>query len=195
MKIYIAGKITGDPDYRTKFADAQRQIEAQGHIVLNPATLPEGMEPKDYMRICFAMIDVADRVLFLRDWFLSTGAQIEMSYATTSGKSTFWRQLRNGFNAGKRRIIMKIEFYIPSDEFIPSTLRLKVDDEIDVYYEKLQTDFGYRFTFFKFQQGVSRETATEIVNQIVARMVSQSYDHGSQWRENSVRLTLRTTTN
>lgn len=82
---------------------------------------------------------------------------------------------------------MKIEFYIPSDEFIPSTLRLKVDDEIDVYYEKLQTDFGYRFTFFKFQQGVSMETATEIVNQIVARMVSQSYDHGSQWRESSVR--------
>lgn len=38
MKIYIAGKITGDPDYRAKFADAQRQIEAQGHIVLNPAT-------------------------------------------------------------------------------------------------------------------------------------------------------------
>lgn len=47
MKIYIAGKITGDPDYRAKFADAQRQIEAQGHIVLNPATLPEGMEPMD----------------------------------------------------------------------------------------------------------------------------------------------------
>ena len=82
---------------------------------------------------------------------------------------------------------MKIEFYIPSDEFIPSTLRLKVDDEIDVYYEKLQTDFGYRFTFLKFQQGVSRETATEIVNQIVDRMVSLSYDHGSQWRENGVR--------
>ena len=82
---------------------------------------------------------------------------------------------------------MKIEFYIPSDEFIPSTLRLKVDDEIDVYYEKLQTDFGYRFTFLKFQQGVSRETATEIVNQIVDRMVSQSYDHGSQWREIGIR--------
>ena len=86
MKIYIAGKITGDPDYRAKFADAQRQIEAQGHIVLNPATLPEGMEPKDYMRICFAMIDVADRVLFLRDWFLSTGAKIEMSYCDYIGK-------------------------------------------------------------------------------------------------------------
>ena len=29
MKIYITGKITGDPAYRAKFADAQRQIEAQ----------------------------------------------------------------------------------------------------------------------------------------------------------------------
>ena len=81
---------------------------------------------------------------------------------------------------------MKIEFYIPNDEFIPSTLRLKVDDVIDVYYEKLQTDFGYKFTFFKFQQ-CSREFTTEIVNQIVDRMVSQSYDHGSQWREIGIR--------
>lgn len=80
MKIYIAGKITGDPDYRAKFADAQRQIEAQGHIVLNPATLPEGMEPKDYMRICFAMIDVADAVVFLPDAAESAGARLEMTY-------------------------------------------------------------------------------------------------------------------
>lgn len=80
MKIYIAGKITGDPDYRAKFADAQRQIEAQGHIVLNPATLPDGMEPKDYMRICFAMIDVADAVVFLPDAAESAGARLEMAY-------------------------------------------------------------------------------------------------------------------
>ena len=80
MKIYIAGKITGDPDYRAKFADAQRQIEAQGHIALNPATLPEGMEPKDYMRICFAMIDVADAVVFLPDAAESAGARLEMAY-------------------------------------------------------------------------------------------------------------------
>ena len=80
MKIYIAGKITGDPDYRAKFADAQRQIEAQGHTALNPATLPEGMEPKDYMRICFAMIDVADAVVFLPDAAESAGARLEMAY-------------------------------------------------------------------------------------------------------------------
>ena len=87
MKIYIAGKITGDPDYRAKFADAQRQIEAQGHIVLNPAMLPEGMEPKDYMRICFAMIDTADAIYLLKDWCSSFGASIERSYAMYTGKS------------------------------------------------------------------------------------------------------------
>ena len=86
MKIYIAGKITGDPDYRVKFSDAQRQIEAQGHIVLNPATLPEGMEPKDYMRICFAMIDVADEVWFLPDFLFSIGAHIEHTYSKYCGK-------------------------------------------------------------------------------------------------------------
>nr|DAT68891.1 MAG TPA: N-deoxyribosyltransferase [Caudoviricetes sp.] len=80
MKIYIAGKISNDPDYRAKFADAQRQIEAQGHIVLNPATLPEGMEPKDYMRICFAMIDVADEVWMMPRWAASDGAAIEWRY-------------------------------------------------------------------------------------------------------------------
>ena len=80
MKVYIAGKITGDPDYRAKFADAQRQIEAQGHIVLNPATLPEGMEPKDYMRICFAMIDVADEVWMMPRWAASEGAALELRY-------------------------------------------------------------------------------------------------------------------
>ena len=86
MKIYIAGKITGDPDYRAKFADAQRQIEAQGHIVLNPATLPEGMEPKDYMRICFAMLESADTAAFLPDWEDSPGAQLEKHWCEYVGK-------------------------------------------------------------------------------------------------------------
>lgn len=87
MKIYIAGKITGDPAYRAKFADAQRQIEAQGHIVLNPATLPEGMEPKDYMRICFAMIDAADELWELPTAWASKGAMLEESYCDCCGKT------------------------------------------------------------------------------------------------------------
>ena len=40
MKVYIAGKITGDPGYRDKFAAAEIQLGWQGHTVLNPAELP-----------------------------------------------------------------------------------------------------------------------------------------------------------
>lgn len=39
MKIYIAGKITGDPKYRDRFRDEAERLEGLGHIVLNPAEL------------------------------------------------------------------------------------------------------------------------------------------------------------
>ena len=88
MKIYIAGKITGDPEYRRKFACAARQVEALGHIALNPAELPEGMAAADYMRICFAMIDTADELWYLADAAKSAGARVEMQYCRYVKKRT-----------------------------------------------------------------------------------------------------------
>lgn len=87
MKIYIAGKITGEPNYKEKFDIAATSLEAQGHIVLNPAELPEGMLPADYMRICFAMIDTADAIYLIKGWYSSSGASIERNYAMYTGKS------------------------------------------------------------------------------------------------------------
>ena len=87
MIIYIAGKITGDPNYKEKFDIAATSLELQGHIVLNPAELPEGMLPADYMRICFAMIDTADAIYLLKGWYSSSGASIERNYAMYIGKS------------------------------------------------------------------------------------------------------------
>ena len=80
MKIYIAGKITGDPNYKAKFEAKAREFEELGNIVLNPAILPAGMEQEDYMRICFAMIDSADIVSFLPDAEESEGARLEKEY-------------------------------------------------------------------------------------------------------------------
>lgn len=34
-------------------------------MVLNPATLPDGLDDVDYMRICMAMVDAADLAVFL----------------------------------------------------------------------------------------------------------------------------------
>ena len=81
---------------------------------------------------------------------------------------------------------MKIVFYTPKGEVIPTQLRVKVDGSIDVYYERLPDEFGFKFDFFK-HQGVTLEMATAITDEIVRKMISQSYDHGAQWRECGVR--------
>lgn len=95
MKVYIAGKITGDPNYKAKFERAKTELEKQGNVVLNPAMLPEGMTPADYMRICFAMIDCADVVAFLPDYYESRGAWLEYRHCQYVGKAvTFLPELK-----------------------------------------------------------------------------------------------------
>lgn len=49
--VYIAGKITGDPFYRSKFYEAQKKLEEGGFIVVNPALLPsEGFTWEAYRK-------------------------------------------------------------------------------------------------------------------------------------------------
>lgn len=86
MKIYIAGRIDGDPEYEEKFEKYEKAFTITGDVVLNPAVLPKGLTVAEYMRICFAMIDVADAVFFLPDWKKSGGAQLEKAYCDYTGK-------------------------------------------------------------------------------------------------------------
>lgn len=41
--VYLAGKITDDPFYRSKFYEAQKKLEECGYIVVNPATAFGGL--------------------------------------------------------------------------------------------------------------------------------------------------------
>uniref|UniRef100_A0AAU8B5M4 Nucleoside 2-deoxyribosyltransferase n=1 Tax=Dulem virus 34 TaxID=3145752 RepID=A0AAU8B5M4_9CAUD len=86
MKIYIAGKIAGDRRYRAKFREAAKSLEDLGHVALNPATLPDGLEQADYMRIRLAMLDTADLAVFLPDYRESRGAMVEWAYCQRIGK-------------------------------------------------------------------------------------------------------------
>ncbi len=86
LKIYIAGKITGDRKYKDKFREAAKTLEALGHVVLNPAILPAGLEERDYMQITLAMLEAADLAVFLPDYQESAGAMIEWAWCKRTGK-------------------------------------------------------------------------------------------------------------
>lgn len=90
MKIYIAGKITGDPDYQVKFMKARIQLEKQGHTVLSPAVLSPELKPAESVPIRIAMINQADAVAFLSDWWDDPGSQLEQQYAAYAGKTRLW---------------------------------------------------------------------------------------------------------
>lgn len=88
MKIYIAGKITGLPDYREIFAAKEKELTEQGYTVMNPAVLPyPGFEHHEYMHVCKAMIDVCELILFLDNWTDSEGAKQELAYAFEKNKA------------------------------------------------------------------------------------------------------------
>ena len=84
--VYLAGPITGVPDYQSRFRVIETALALKGYTVLNPAKLPEGLTNKQYMHVCLALIDCADVVLFLDGSQDSKGAMCEFTYCRCIGK-------------------------------------------------------------------------------------------------------------
>lgn len=86
LKIYIAGPMTGLHNYnRRAFNRKANQLNALGHSVLNPATLPSGLKESNYMDICLAMIRASNAMYMLDGWQDSQGATTEYHYALKLG--------------------------------------------------------------------------------------------------------------
>ena len=99
MRIYLSGPISNNPNYLIDFANAQRELEAKGHEVINPARLsqffPESItkdcEPgsENYKRILSVEAEIirvmADRVAMLKGWTHSRGARFEKEVAENEG--------------------------------------------------------------------------------------------------------------
>ena len=86
MRVYLAGKITGDDRYLQKFSMAEAELEAAGHEVVNPAMLsgvmPEGTKWGEYMKIGLTILmGYVDALVLLPDWRESQGACMEYGCA------------------------------------------------------------------------------------------------------------------
>ncbi|ECF5900233.1 DUF4406 domain-containing protein [Salmonella enterica subsp. salamae] len=80
--IYIAGPMSGLKDLnRTAFTMTATRLRMQGHTVLNPAILPDGLAYEHYMDIGFSMLRGADEIYLLDGWEDSDGAKREFNLA------------------------------------------------------------------------------------------------------------------
>lgn len=84
MKIYIAGAITGDPEYKKKFKDAEKDLRLRGHDVVSPI-YHSGPTYKDYLIQGLAALSGCDAIYLLPDYTISPGAQLELRLATLLG--------------------------------------------------------------------------------------------------------------
>ena len=88
--IYIAGAIRNDPGYVSKFSAAEAYLRWKGWTILNPAELPDDLEPRRYMPVCLAMVEAADAVCRLNDAITpSPGADLEVAYARYQKKTVY----------------------------------------------------------------------------------------------------------
>ena len=93
MKVYISGAMANRPDtYKKELERVEKMLKKHGHVVINPAVLPEGLDHEKYMPICLAMVDSADIVFMMKGWGDSKGARLEHDYAIYQEKIIFYEE-------------------------------------------------------------------------------------------------------
>lgn len=91
-KIYIAGKITGEPVYECigKFDNAYQYIfwDLFYSDIINPLELPGihfGIKHEDAMKICLEALKDCTHIYMISDWKNSKGAREEHQFALDNG--------------------------------------------------------------------------------------------------------------
>ncbi|MBQ7567054.1 MAG: DUF4406 domain-containing protein [Oscillospiraceae bacterium] len=115
MIVYIAGKMTGLPDKgRGLFRAAAERLREDGHTVIDPSVLPDGLPTAAYMPICLAMLQQADAICMLPGWEDSPGALVEGSYAKYQKKIVF--ELKSAACGGKDTSSVTADAVTPSPQ-------------------------------------------------------------------------------
>jgi len=84
--IYIAGKVTGDSNYKVKFYKAESDLFDAGYEPVNPVVLISEREAwSNAMKKAIRIMLLCDGVALLPDWKKSKGAKIEFKIAKMIG--------------------------------------------------------------------------------------------------------------
>ena len=88
MRIYVAGPMTGRPEFNyPAFNAVAAELRAAGHHVENPAENPDPACKSwaGYMRMAIAQLVTCDAIYLLHGWRVSRGARIEHDLACALG--------------------------------------------------------------------------------------------------------------
>ena len=76
MKVYLSGDITGDPNYKQHFAEAEKRLTDLGYTVCNPCKVTaESYE--EYLRIDLLELLECNYICYVNDVTTSKGAFLE----------------------------------------------------------------------------------------------------------------------
>ena len=108
MKVYIAGPITGNPDYIIEFCEVENWLMNLGFEAVNPAKNAEGSY-KAYIDTGLKQLMECGMICLLPGWQESDGASLEKAYADTVEMPELlipdkvWARVEKMIKAGERQ--------------------------------------------------------------------------------------------
>lgn len=94
-RVYLAGPITGVPDFMERFGGAKAYLESKGKHVFSPAHVTERlpkayMTRKDFMDLGIFLLSMCEEIAVMPGYESHSGCQLEIAYAEANRYPFIW---------------------------------------------------------------------------------------------------------